>query len=87
MSTGVPAGDRDPYRKEAERTGWYGWIAFAGIMLCVLGIFHAMMGLVALFEEDYYAVGDSGLMLRSTTAAGDGRTSSWVLSSPSPESH
>ena len=63
MSTGVPAGDRDPYRKEAERTGWYGYIAFAGIMLCVLGIFHAIMGLVALFEEDYYAVGDNGLML------------------------
>ena len=46
MSTGVPAGDRDPYRKETERTGWYGYIAFAGIMMVVLGIFHAMMGLV-----------------------------------------
>jgi hypothetical protein len=63
MSTGVPAGERDPYRKEAERTSWYGWIAFAGIMMIVLGIFHAIMGLVGLFEEDYYAVGDSGLMV------------------------
>ena len=63
MSTGAPAGDRDPYRTEAERTGWYGYIAFAGIMLVVLGIFHAMMGLVGLFQEDYYSVGSSGLMV------------------------
>ena len=47
MSTGDPVRQTDPYRKEAERTGWYGWIAFAGIMMCVLGIFHAIMGLVA----------------------------------------
>ena len=60
MSTGDAPRRPDPWRKETERTGWYGWIAFAGIMLIVLGIFHAMMGLLALFEEDYYAVGDSG---------------------------
>ena len=58
-----PQADQDPYRTETERTGWYGYIAFAGIMLVVLGLFHALMGLVALFQEDYYAVGTSGLML------------------------
>jgi hypothetical protein len=63
MSTGDPVRQRDPYREEAERTGWYGWIAFAGIMMVVLGIFHALMGLVGLFDEDYYAVGSNGLML------------------------
>src|SRR5215203_1441283 len=63
MSTGAPADNRDPYRTETERTGWYGWVAFGGIMLCVLGIFHALMGFVALFEKDYYAVGSNGLML------------------------
>ena len=52
-----------PVPQETERTGWYGYIAFAGIMLVVLGLFHALMGLVALFQEDYYAVGTSGLML------------------------
>ena len=45
MSTGDPAGGQDPWRKEQERTGWYGWIAFAGIMLIVLGLFHGLMGL------------------------------------------
>src|SRR5688500_10539678 len=63
MSTGDPAGGRDPWRKEQERTGWYGWIAFAGIMLIVLGLFHGLMGLLAIFEEEYYAVGDKGLMI------------------------
>jgi len=63
MSTGDPAGGQDPWRKEQERTGWYGWIAFAGIMLIVLGLFHGLMGLMAIFEEDYYAVGDKGLMI------------------------
>jgi len=63
MSTGDPVRQTDPYRTETERTGWYGYIAFAGIMLIVLGLFHALMGLVGLFQEDYYAVGSSGLML------------------------
>jgi hypothetical protein len=63
MSTGAPPGDRDPYRTESERTGWYGWVAFAGVMLCVLGILHAIIGLVALFDDDYFAVGESGLMV------------------------
>ena len=63
MSTGEPAGGQDPWRKEQERTGWYGWIAFAGIMLIVVGLFHGLMGLLAIFEEDYYAVGDKGLMI------------------------
>ena len=44
-------------------SGWYGWVVFAGIMLCLLGIFHAMVGFVALFQEDYFLVGDSGLMV------------------------
>ena len=63
MSTGDPVRQQDPYRKESERTGWYGWIAFAGILVCVLGIFHAMIGLIAIFDEDYYQVGDNGLMI------------------------
>ena len=63
MSTGAGSGQQDQWRSEAPRTGWYGYIAFAGIMMVVLGLFHAVMGVVGLFEEDYYAVGDSGLMV------------------------
>ena len=54
--------------------------------MVVLGLFHAVMGLVGLFEEDYYAVGDSGLMVE-VDYIGWGWTHLILgLSSPSPDS-
>ena len=44
-----------------EMTAWVGWIAFAGTMMAVLGSFHVIQGLVALFNDEYYLVGKSGL--------------------------
>jgi len=52
---GVPA--------EPEQTGWMGWILFAATMMLMLGIFHAIQGLVALFEDEYFLVGKNGLTL------------------------
>ena len=46
-----------------EQTGWVGWVAFAGMMLVLLGTFHAIQGLVALFRDEVYLVGQSGLVL------------------------
>jgi hypothetical protein len=46
-----------------EPTGWVGWIFFAGTMLVLLGIFHAIQGLVALFNDSVYLVGPKGLVL------------------------
>jgi hypothetical protein len=46
-----------------EQTGWVGWIAFAGFMMVMLGTFHAIQGLVALFNDEYFLVGKSGLTL------------------------
>ena len=46
-----------------ERTGWTGWITFAGAMMIMLGIFQSIAGLAALFNEDYYRVGPNGLVL------------------------
>jgi len=40
-----------------------GFIAFAGAMMMMLGIFHVMAGLVALFEEDYFLVTRGGLVI------------------------
>ncbi len=48
---------------DAQTTGWTGWIAFAGAMLVLLGCFHAIQGLIALFQDEYYLVADSGLAL------------------------
>ncbi|MGH3452844.1 MAG: DUF7144 family membrane protein [Nocardioidaceae bacterium] len=46
---------------ELESTGWTGWIAFAGMMMVLLGSFHAFQGLLALLDDGFYAVGDDGL--------------------------
>jgi hypothetical protein len=44
-------------------TGWAGWVVFAGVMMAVLGIFQAIEGLVALFNDGYYAVRPGGLVV------------------------
>lgn len=46
-----------------EPTKWVGWIAFASIMMVMLGTFHMIQGLVALFRDQYYLVGKSGLVV------------------------
>ncbi|MDX6237577.1 MAG: hypothetical protein QOG10_2392 [Kribbellaceae bacterium] len=46
---------------EPQTTGWVGWIVFAGVMMLVLGMFHAFQGLIALFQKDYYLVAANGL--------------------------
>jgi hypothetical protein len=48
---------------EPETTGWVGWIVFAGVMMLVLGLFHAFQGLIALFQNDYYLVASNGLTI------------------------
>jgi hypothetical protein len=42
-------------------SGWTGWIAFAGVMLVLLGLASAVEGLTALFNPHYYQVAPSGL--------------------------
>jgi hypothetical protein len=48
---------------EEEDTGWLGWIVFAATMLAILGVFHAMAGLVALFRDGYYVVPSANLLI------------------------
>jgi hypothetical protein len=54
---------RDARAAHGPTTGWVGWIAFAAMMLLLLGMFHAFQGLVALFNDEYYAVGSNGLVV------------------------
>ncbi len=35
-------------------TGWIGWIWFAGIMMIMVGVFNAINGLVAIFNQNFY---------------------------------
>jgi hypothetical protein len=38
---------------ETERTGWTGWIAFAGVMMVITGGLNAFYGLVALVNDEW----------------------------------
>jgi hypothetical protein len=47
-----------------------GWSAFAAIMLILIGIYHAMAGLVALFDDTFYVVGREYVFEFDVTAWG-----------------
>jgi hypothetical protein len=49
------------YRKDAS--GWVGWVVFAAVIAITMGAYEAIMGLVAIFKEEYYLVGSSGLVV------------------------
>jgi len=40
-----------------------GAVAFAGVLLIMVGLFHAIQGLVALFNDSVYLVGPKGLVI------------------------
>ncbi len=54
---------------EVRPTGWLGWVLFAGLVMLLLGIFHAIAGLIALFNASYYLVGPNGLVVNVNYAA------------------
>lgn len=54
---------RQASRAEPEPTGWVGWIMFAGAMMLMLGSFHAIQGLVGIFDDKYYQVGKNDLVV------------------------
>ena len=49
--------------RNRDQTGWVGWIVFGGTIMVLLGAFHAIQGLVALFDDEYFVVGQSGLVV------------------------
>jgi hypothetical protein len=58
---GRASGDRS---YDVERTsGWTGWVVFAGVIMVMIGALHGITGLVALFDDGYYVVRPSGLVL------------------------
>ena len=54
---------RSPGAMASDASGWVGWTVFAAVILMLMGTFHVLQGLVALFKDDYYAVASSGLVL------------------------
>ncbi|NUT51081.1 MAG: hypothetical protein HOV94_27825 [Saccharothrix sp.] len=51
-------------------TAWVGWIGFAATMLVLVGLFNVIMGLVALFQEQYYSVNPDTLLVFDTNTWG-----------------
>ncbi|TDD66865.1 hypothetical protein E1293_38635 [Actinomadura darangshiensis] len=54
--------------RHGQRTS--GWLTFAGTLAVVIGAFNIIDGLVALFNDDYYLVGDNRIMVFDFTAWG-----------------
>jgi hypothetical protein len=54
---------RVAYGNEPDPSGWTGWVVFASFMMLLVGSFQAIQGLVALFDDGFYLVGESGLVL------------------------
>jgi hypothetical protein len=46
-----------------EPTAWVGWVAFASSMMVLLGIFQVIQGFVAIFDDGFYRVTESGLVV------------------------
>ncbi|HEX6248947.1 MAG TPA: hypothetical protein VFZ64_13835 [Nocardioidaceae bacterium] len=46
-----------------DQTGWVGWVVFGAAMMVILGTFHAIAGLVALFNETYFVAPSQDLVV------------------------
>jgi hypothetical protein len=44
-------------------SGWAGWVVFGGVILILLGCVQAIEGLVALFDDQYFVVRSSRLLV------------------------
>ena len=51
-------------RRYPQASPWVGWIAFAGVLMVILGALHAFQGLVGIFKDEYFLVSSSGLALK-----------------------
>jgi hypothetical protein len=62
-------GGRSAQSMASDYSGWVGWTLFAAVIMMLVGAFHVIQGFVALFKDDYYAVGASGLVLNVSYTA------------------
>jgi hypothetical protein len=57
----------------STKSSMAGWVGFAGVMIAILGGIDVFQGLIALFEDQYYAVTSSGFLVVDLTTWG------WVM--------
>lgn len=53
-----------------QRTGWTGWVVFAGVMMILGGILWAIVGLIALFNSDWVVFGKEATLWIDLSAWG-----------------
>ena len=58
---------------ETNRSGWTGWVVFAGVFMVITGAMNAIQGLAALFRDDTYWV-----TLGGSVVAFDVTTWGWI---------
>jgi hypothetical protein len=49
--------------KYETSSAWAGWVVFGGVMLIMMGAFQVIEGLVAVFDDSFFVVRPSGLVL------------------------
>jgi hypothetical protein len=64
----MTAADHDRYTTPAR--GLAGMVAFAGVMLALIGFFDILQGLTALFNDEYFAVRKGDLLVFDFTTWG-----------------
>jgi hypothetical protein len=60
---------RVAYSTGPEPTAWTGWVVFASFMMIMVGSFQIVEGVVALFNNGFYAVGRTGLVVHASYTA------------------
>ncbi|TMR04807.1 hypothetical protein ETD83_07895 [Actinomadura soli] len=68
MTTRMTHGSASVRAGERHRTS--GWLTFAGTLALVVGAFNVIDGVVALFKDDYYLVGQSQILVFDYTTWG-----------------
>lgn len=59
----APSGRATHQRPTPESFGWLGWVIFAGVIMIIMGAFHAITGIVAILDPGFYVVGQDGLVV------------------------
>src|SRR5262245_32639791 len=65
----LTAGPRSSRESSFDVSGGYGWVAFAALMMFLLGGFHVILGLVALLDDGQFEAPDSRLVVSADYTA------------------
>lgn len=63
MSQHAAARSTTPSPGARGTSAWVGWIAFAGVIMVMLGMFHIIEGIIALAQNEYFKAAPSRLVL------------------------